>query len=1147
MSMRYKGSRLSATANTPTSLTASGAWTLQQQMQANGTSTWPFVRDPQFNYVTMLLHGDGSAGANNGSGAGVTPTVTNFNADASTNNFNLTINGDARSNNFNPYQSGYYSNYFDGSSYLAISNGGGSALDMGTGNCTIEMWVNPATQTTSFPSMFAPASGWSTGTFYIRYSNTGYANKFGVFWNSVGDPFFVSTNTYAPNAWYHVALVRSGSTFTLYINGVADGTGTSSASLNLAIGGSVWLGNNGSASCNFTGYLSNVRVVKGTAVYTSNFTPSTTPLTAISGTSLLTAQSNRFIDTSSNALAITTSGSPQVAPAQPFTLPSSVATYGSGYFDGTGDKLITPASSAFNFGTGDFTIEMWVYPNATIPTYGDAFFLMDSRTNASWSVFLSSGKLYFSNSGGTENNGGTIASFTWSHVAVSRVSGTTKGFINGVQAFSFSDSGNYTSSPSLTIGARYVTTGTTDLNGYLSNVRIINGTGLYTTTFTPPTSPLAAVSGTSLLTTQYNGGGNNSGFKDSSQNNFAITRNGNTTQGTFAPYGSNWSNYFNASASRLEVVNSNSSMIAQGTAFTLESWVFINSSTATGNNYNTSIPFLCSSTSSSSTSNGRLYSFGTTTFGFWDRASAGWLTISWTPPIGQWFHLALVSSGTVFTLYINGTSVGSVTDTTTYYADSTWNFYIAAYTGNGTAGTPPVPNMYISNFRYTKAQIYTSTFTPSTTPLTAIANTTVLTCQSNRFIDNSTNAYTINALGTTTPSVQRFSPFANATAYNPATLGGSAYFAGSTTNYLNTPASTQFLFNGNFTIEGWFYKNATGTFGGLFGNYTANASSNWTVQLGSSNQLTWYYDSAGVSIASTFVVGQWNHVACVRNGSTLTMYLNGVSVGTATFSTAYGSSSKPFLIGTANSDCINGYVSDVRVVNGTALYTGTFTPPTAPLTAVTNTQFLLSNTNSAILDQSMMNDLETVGNAQISTSVVKYGTASMYFNGSGNYLVAPVSKSLGFDAGNLTIEGWGYVTSTSATYQCMLSIGAPVQIYARSGTIEVYFNDSDDQSTYIVNGMTGPASSVSANTWFHFAVVRNGTTFTAYVNGVAGTPVTGVSAAVALSATPFMLGTYGPSPTTYPLTGYIDDLRITKGYARYTANFTPPTQALPNG
>ena len=69
---------------------------------------------------------------------------------------------------------------------------------------------------------------------------------------------------------------------------------------------------------------------------------------------------------------------------------------------------------------------------------------------------------------------------------------------------------------------------------------------------------------TMLLHGDGTNGAQNNTFIDSSTNNFTITRNGNTTQGTFTPYGSNWSNYFNASASRLEVVNSNSSMIAQG-------------------------------------------------------------------------------------------------------------------------------------------------------------------------------------------------------------------------------------------------------------------------------------------------------------------------------------------------------------------------------------------------------------------------------------------------------------------------------------------------------------------------------------------------------------------------------------------------------
>ena len=106
-------------------------------------------------------------------------------------------------------------------------------------------------------------------------------------------------------------------------------------------------------------------------------------------------------------------------------------------------------------------------------------------------------------------------------------------------------------------------------------------------------------------------------------------------------------------------------------------------------------------------------------------------------------------------------------------------------------------------------------------------------------------------------------------------------------------------------------------------------------------------------------------------------------------------------------------------------------------------------TNGAIYDSSMMNDLETVGNAQISTSVKKYGTGSMYFDGTGDWLVGVVNPNLGFSSGNFTIEGWAYVTSIGATYQCILSIGAPVQIYARSGTIEVYLNDSDDIILYL--------------------------------------------------------------------------------------------------
>jgi hypothetical protein len=85
----------------------------------------------------------------------------------------------------------------------------------------------------------------------------------------------------------------------------------------------------------------------------------------------------------------------------------------------------------------------------------------------------------------------------------------------------------------------------------------------------------------------------------------------------------------------------------------------------------------------------------------------------------------------------------------------------------------------------------------------------------------------------------------------------------------------------------------------------------------------------------------------------------------------------------------NGYISNARIIKGTAVYDPTqttLTVPTAPFTNITNTSLLTNFTNAGIFDNAMKNDLETVGNAQISTSVVKYGTGSMAFDGTGDYL-----------------------------------------------------------------------------------------------------------------------------------------------------------------
>jgi hypothetical protein len=204
-----------------------------------------------------------------------------------------------------------------------------------------------------------------------------------------------------------------------------------------------------------------------------------------------------------------------------------------------------------------------------------------------------------------------------------------------------------------------------------------------------------------------------------------------------------------------------------------------------------------------------------------------------------------------------------------------------------------------------------------------------------------------------------------------------------------------------------------------------------------------------------------------------------------------------------------------------------------------------TNGSTTITDSSLTPKTVTaVGNAQISTAQSKFGGASIAFDGNGDYVTVPVNTAFEFGTGDFTIEGWINVPTTNATLRCIFSIGRPVQLYHTSGRIDAYFGDNDSGASYFVNPVSGPASLLS-NTWTHFAVTRSGSIFRVFINGNAGTPVTG-SAGVFFSATGAALGTFLPNPSTFPYTGYIDDLRITKGVARYTANFTPPTAPFPD-
>ena len=451
--------------------------------------------------------------------------------------------------------------------------------------------------------------------------------------------------------------------------------------------------------------------------------------------------------------------------------------------------------------------------------------------------------------------------------------------------------------------------------------------------------------------------------------------------------------------------------------------------------------------------------------------------------------------------------------------------------------------------------VYTGAFTVPTAPLTAITNTSLLTCQSNRFRDASTNNFTITRNGDV--SVQRFSPFSPTAVYAAGTIGGSGYFDG-TGDYLTVPSNTALAMGtGDFTVEFWLYIVSRKGGGYIFA--TGGQANDLFVTFDTNGNFLRLTNQATVfAVTGTLSLATWIHIAVVQSSGSSKIYVDGTG-GTAVACTINFTSNAPSIGATSTGTApINGYISNLRVLKGTAQYTANFTPPTAPLTAITNTSLLLDFTNAAILDNAMMAVLETVGNAQISTTVKKYGTGSLYFDGTDDGLTSPYNPAYSFGTGDFTIEAWVYIAGNSAVDAGGVRTAAIVGSFPTSGTLtNVWVLGISGNSTTtgtgfffqsFVSGTTYQVSvttTLSQTTWHHLAVARSGTTTKLFLNGsevASGT----LGNQNVNGAYPIYVGRN--IYTGYPnvLNGYIDDLRITKGVARYTANFTAPTAAFPD-
>jgi hypothetical protein len=639
-----------------------------------------------------------------------------------------------------------------------------------------------------------------------------------------------------------------------------------------------------------------------------------------------------------------------------------------------------------------------------------------------------------------------------------------------------------------------------------------------------------------LLNTSSTNGAQNNTFLDSSTNNFTITRNGNTTQGTFTPFSqTGWSNYFNGTSDYLTI---GTGVTFGSGAFTIECWFNANAFgtyyTIIGNGGTNSLVLSVDSATSVKIDQ---INVGSDTY-----------TVS-SISLNAWHHLAVVrDSSNNMTVFVDGVraTTGSTTVTKNYSVSTKAVGYVAG--GDYWHG-------YISNLRcVVGTAVYSptsSTLTVPTTPLTTITNTALLTCQSNRFIDNSTNAYSLTPSGT--PSVQAFSPFLPTAAYDAAVVGGSGYFDGSG-DYLSCGSQSAYAFGtGNFTLEAWVYVSDRNAQYNIAATRGSGATVNgWNINITTSGGIVVFTDNFVFNNVGTVPLNAWTHIVFTRSGTgtnQTVIYINGVSVATATNSQDF--SNTTLGVGNANDGSqypFLGYISGVRLVKGTAVYTAAFTPPTAPLTAISGTSLLLSGTNAGIYDSAAKNVLETVGNAQVSTTQAKWGTTSMYFDGTGDNLSFPSNNLYNFGSSDFTIEFWFYPPSVS--YGAMLystNNGSKTDVFALysygsgqspANSIVALVTASGGGAWSLFNNQN--LGSTTAATWQHVALVRNGSTFKGYINGVAGFTVTSSSAIASFNG--FSIASNGASGDY--LTGYIDDLRITR-YARYTADFTPPTAAFP--
>ena len=625
----------------------------------------------------------------------------------------------------------------------------------------------------------------------------------------------------------------------------------------------------------------------------------------------------------------------------------------------------------------------------------------------------------------------------------------------------------------------------------------------------------------------------NTVFLDSSSDNRSVTPSGNVSQTSLSPYVPTgyWSGYFDGGGDYLSI-SDHASLDLPGD-FCIEFW--LNADPDTPNNGG-----VIGHRVAGGFSNTTDWVIRTQTVagkvGFGYDIAGNWYDMG-NLTYGQWVHYAVTRSGSTVRTFRNGTLVTTATDTSSW--SSSGNLLIGENAGNGV-----FYKGFMSNVRIVKdSPVYTASFARPTAPLTAIAGTSLLCLQDNRFRDRSANNHTITTFGEV--SVRRFSPQGVSL---DSTLNGSAYFDGTgdrlsiATGVLSGVGSS-----GDFTIEFWIYNRSLTTTTYWPAVFTINGYNGVKIQIAPTGVGSYFptvrltSDVQHISSSISLTLNQWDHVALVRNAGTLRLYINGQQAGSVANTTDVSTSGNGTVsVGSMDGQggWIDGYISDFRVVKS-AVYSAAFTPPTAPLSPVTGTSLLLRSGNLDVFDSGRGYPLTLVGNAATSTTIKKYSASSLALNIGTNSDYVAVNDTMvpRFRTGDFTVEAWIYPTTVSAS--------SPSVFFSQYTSSNGFWFRHSTTTLQCGNGDSAIATYgnvVLANVWQHVAVSRSGGFMRVFWNGVQQGP--DISYSVDLQGnTSTYIGLLSPATGQY-FNGYIEDMRITVGTGRYTSNFNVPSGPL---